>query len=90
MLPVNGSDEILYFAFLAFGDEAKNPFAFPDVSYGFYPVYASLLQRAEAARYRWRAISAVDYRDYLGNLDASILLANPNAPTGTCLPLGGD
>ena len=40
VLPVNGSDEILYFAFLAFGDEA-HPFAFPDVSYGFYPVYAS-------------------------------------------------
>ena len=84
VLPVNGSDEILYFAFLAFGDE-EHPFAFPDVSYGFYPVYA------EFCRVPKREIPldddlSVDYRDYL-DLDAHILLANPNAPTGTCLPV---
>ena len=37
----NGSDEILNFAFMAFCDETK-PAAFPDISYGFYPVFAAL------------------------------------------------
>ena len=84
ILPVNGSDEILYFAFLAFGD-AQNPFAFADVSYGFYPVYA----RFCGVRSREIPLTgelAIDYRDYLG-IREQILIANPNAPTGTCLPL---
>ena len=38
---VNGSDEILNFAFLAFGD-AEHGFVCPDISYGFYPVFAAL------------------------------------------------
>ena len=85
VLPVNGSDEILYFSFLAFGDEA-NPFAFPDISYGFYPVYSAFccVPKREIPL---DGDLSVDYRDYLG-LDAHILLANPNAPTGTCLPVG--
>jgi histidinol-phosphate aminotransferase len=37
----NGSDEILNFAFMAFCDE-KTEAAFPDISYGFYPVFADL------------------------------------------------
>ena len=36
----NGSDEVLAFAFMAYGDERG--FAFPEISYGFYPVYARL------------------------------------------------
>lgn len=82
VLPVNGSDEILYFAFLAFGDEA-HPFAFPDVSYGFYPVYSAFCNVPKIEVPLAGDLSVND-RDYL-NLDASILLANPNAPTGTCL-----
>lgn len=84
VLPVNGSDEILYFAFLAFGDE-ENPFAFPDISYGFYPVYADFC-RVPKQEIPLNSELSVDYTDYLG-LDAHILLANPNAPTGTCLPV---
>ncbi len=84
ILPVNGSDEILYFAFLAFGD-AKNPFAFADISYGFYPVYARFCG-VQSREIPLTSELAIDYRDYLG-IREQILIANPNAPTGTCLPL---
>lgn len=84
ILPVNGSDEILYFAFLAFGD-AQNPFAFADVSYGFYPVYARFCG-VPSREILLTGELAIDYRDYLG-IREHILIANPNAPTGTCLPL---
>lgn len=84
VLPVNGSDEILYFAFLAFGDE-KNPFAFADISYGFYPVYARFCG-VPSREIPLKSDFSLDYRDYLG-IDEHILIANPNAPTGTCLPL---
>jgi len=84
VLPVNGSDEILYFLFLAFGDE-RTPFAFPDISYGFYPVYADFcgVMKHEIPL---KPDFSVDYRDYLG-LGENILLANPNAPTGVCMPV---
>ncbi|MBQ7053945.1 MAG: aminotransferase class I/II-fold pyridoxal phosphate-dependent enzyme, partial [Oscillospiraceae bacterium] len=41
VLVTNGSDEILNFAFMAFCDD-EHPAVFPDISYGFYPVFASL------------------------------------------------
>ena len=41
ILFTNGSDEILNFAFMAFCDEA-HPAVFPDITYGFYPVFAQL------------------------------------------------
>ena len=84
VLPVNGSDEILYFAFLAFGDE-KNPFAFADISYGFYPVYARFCG-VPSREIPLKSDFSLDYRDYL-NMQEHVLIANPNAPTGTCLPL---
>ena len=84
VLPVNGSDEILYFAFLAFGDE-QNPFAFADISYGFYPVYARFC-KVPSREIPLTSDFSIDYRDYLG-LREHVLIANPNAPTGTCLPL---
>ena len=37
----NGSDETLYFAFLAYCDSGK-PAVFPQLSYGFYPVFADI------------------------------------------------
>jgi histidinol-phosphate aminotransferase len=83
VLPVNGSDEILYFAFLAFGDK-MNPFAFADISYGFYPVYAQFCN-VPSRQIPLTAEFEIDYRDYLGVAE-HVLIANPNAPTGTCLP----
>ena len=37
----NGSDDVLNFCFMAFCDE-QHPAAFPDITYGFYPVFAEL------------------------------------------------
>ena len=41
ILFTNGSDDALNFAFMAFCDES-HPAAFPDITYGFYPVFAEL------------------------------------------------
>ena len=80
----NGSDEILNFAFMAFCDE-DHPILFPDITYGFYPVFADL----NGIPYREIPLKAdftIDYRDYL-NVRTNIVIANPNAPTGIALPL---
>ena len=41
VIVTNGSDEILNFAFMAFCDD-EHPAVFPNISYGFYPVFAEL------------------------------------------------
>ena len=41
ILFTNGSDEVLNFAFMAFCD-AAHPAVFPDITYGFYSVFAEL------------------------------------------------
>ncbi len=85
ILPVNGSDEILYFAFMAFCDEA-HPVAFPDISYGFYPVYAAV-NRVPAHIVPLREDFSIAPEDFCG-LGKNIVLANPNAPTGMALSVG--
>ena len=82
ILPVNGSDEILYFAFMPFCDET-HPIPFPDISYGFYPVYAAI-HHIPAHIIPLKEDFYIDYRDYCG-LNETIVLANPNAPTGMAL-----
>lgn len=82
ILPVNGSDEILYFAFLAFGDE-DHPIAFPDISYGFYPVYAEM-NHIPAHIIPLKDDFSLDPNDYIG-LNETIVIANPNAPTGRAI-----
>jgi histidinol-phosphate aminotransferase len=80
----NGSDETLAFAFAAFGG-AERAFAFPDVTYGFYPVSAALYGVA----YTEIPVDAslkIRAEDYLG-LGKNIVLANPNSPTGEALPI---
>ena len=82
ILFTNGSDEILNFAFMAFCDEA-HPAVFPDITYGFYPVFAQL----NNIPYQTIPL-AEDYsirvEDYLG-INKTIFIANPNAPTGMAL-----
>ena len=41
IIPTNGSDEALNFAFMAFCDK-EHPIVFPDITYGFYSVFADL------------------------------------------------
>ena len=80
----NGSDDILNFAFMAFsGQPAKA--MFPDVTYGFYQVYADLHQ-VEAKICPLSEDFSVDYKQYLDR-DCMIVLANPNAQVGRALPL---
>ncbi len=78
----NGSDEVLNFAFLAFGD-ASHPFVFADITYGFYKVlcdvngipYVTVPLREDFT------VCAEDYPD-----SGHIVLADPNAPTGIPMP----
>lgn len=78
----NGSDEVLNFAFLAFGAKGV---AYPDISYGFYPVFAQLYQ-LDAVEIPLKEDFTVDYRDYCG-IGRMVVLANPNAPTGRSIPV---
>lgn len=78
----NGSDDILNFAFLAFGE---NGVVFPDISYGFYKVFAAF----HSLSYTEIPLSAdftVNVSDYL-DTKKLVVIANPNAPTGIALPL---
>ena len=79
----NGSDDILNFAFMAFSGQPGRA-AFPDITYGFYQVFADLHQ-VEATVIPLEADFSVDYRRYCG-LQQMIVLANPNAQVGRALP----
>ena len=79
VLPVNGSDEILYFAVMAFCDES-HPLAYADITYGCYPVFADF-NRVPSHVIPLKEDFTLDHRDYCG-LNETIVIANPNAPTG--------
>lgn len=85
VIVTNGSDEILNFAFMAFCD-ATHPAAFPSISYGFYPVFAAL-NGVPFTEIPLADDFSVRAEDYCG-IGKTVVLANPNAPTGTLLSLG--
>ena len=78
----NGSDEVLNFAFMAFGE---NGAVFPDISYGFYEVFADLYA-IDAEKIPLEADFSIDYQKYCGK-NKLVVIANPNAPTGMTLPV---
>jgi histidinol-phosphate aminotransferase len=84
LLMTNGSDEILNFAFMAFGDK-DTPFVFPALTYGFYPVFAQVngIPYKEIPLQDDFSINPLDYH----HAGANIVIANPNAPTGLTLSL---
>lgn len=80
----NGSDETLYLAFLAYCD-ANTPAIFPDITYGFYKVFAESLC-IPYTQVPLREDFSICVEDYLG-VGKTVFLANPNAPTGQLLSL---
>ena len=84
VIVTNGSDEVLNFAFMAFCDN-NNPIAFPDITYGFYPVFAEL-NNIPYTEIPLKDDFSIDTNDYIG-INNTIVIANPNAPTGLILSL---
>ena len=78
----NGSDDILNFAFMAFAQDGA---VFPDISYGFYPVFAQL-HGISFEQIPLCDDFSVNANDYF-NQNRMVVLANPNAPTGMMIPV---
>jgi len=84
VIATNGSDETLAFCFQAFCDE-NTPAVYPDITYGFYKVFAKLYS-VESRVMPLKADFSVDPQDYM-SAGGTVFLANPNAPTGMALSL---
>ncbi len=82
ILLANGSDDILNFCFLAF---CEHGVVFPDISYGFYEVFADLYH-IDVLRPKMGEGLTIDPADYTGT-GRCVVIANPNAQTGVALPL---
>lgn len=80
----NGSDEVLGFAFRAFCDP-MHPVTIPDISYGFYRVYAKLFE-TEAKQIPLNEDFTLPVDKFL-HVNTTVAFANPNAPTGIALSL---
>lgn len=82
----NGSDEILAFIYPTFFKGRE--LAFPDITYSFYPVYASLFE-VECRILPLKEDFSLDLEAMmpLSEGTAGLLLCNPNAPTGKAVGL---
>lgn len=76
----NGSDDILNFSFMAFGGDGV---IFPEISYGFYRVFAELYG-LDAVKPPLLEDFSINVNDYC-NTNRLTVIANPNAPTGMAL-----
>ncbi len=84
VLVTNGSDEALAFIYMAYAD-GSHPFAAPEISYGFYPVFSALVG-ADKLTFPLKSGGYVDEKAFIG-YDGNVIFANPNAQTGTFMPL---
>ncbi len=84
VMPGNGSDENLFFALRAFCDE-DTPLAYADVTYGCYAVWAALLH-IPSHEIPLEADFSLNPKKYYNLGGETIVIANPNAPTGIALP----
>lgn len=82
LMATNGSDEALFFAFLAFCSR-HTPAVFADITYGFYPVFAQSA-RVPFQEIPLKADLTLDPADYY-QAGGTVFIANPNAPTGLAL-----
>lgn len=76
----NGSDDMLNYIVLAYGGKG---ILFPDITYSFYKVIAKL----HDVNYRTAPLTEgmeISPNDYY-NCDRTVMIANPNAPTGIAL-----
>ena len=73
----NGSDEILNFAFMAYGQKGV---AFADITYGFYSVFAELYN-LDSEIIPLNEDFSLNVNGFIGK-NKLIVIANPNAPTG--------
>ena len=80
----NGSDDILNFSFMAFCDKEKGA-AFPEISYGFYEVYADLYG-VDYKKIPLKEDFSINISDYF-SANRTVVIANPNAPTGLALSI---
>lgn len=82
----NGSDEILAFAFAALFRQSESVY-FPDITYSFYPVYASLYG-LETVKVPLTDQYDVPVEAFHG-AGGGIIIPNPNAPTSKYVPVEG-
>ena len=82
LIVTNGSDEVLNFAFMAFCDD-HIPAVFPDVTYGFYPVFAQI-NRIPYREIPLKEDFTIDISKMF-QVAGTLFIANPNAPTGIAL-----
>jgi histidinol-phosphate aminotransferase len=81
----NSSDDVLALTFMALLNHAPRPLLFPDISYGFYPVYCGLY----GIPHRTLPLDArfgITIDDYIAEHAGAVIFPNPNAPTGRALP----
>jgi len=81
----NGSDEVLAHAFFAFFQQ-PHPVLMPDVTYSFYRVYCGLYG-IEADLIPVDEGLQIDVAAFADRPAGGVVIANPNAPTGSALPL---
>lgn len=78
----NGSDDILNFAFMAYGDKGA---VFADITYGFYSVFAEL-HGVKSDVIPLKDDFTLDTQSFK-NRKELVVIANPNAPTGIAISL---